>query len=130
MTVQTQFRALIALGAIFTAGCDGDVSGPPEPARSNVGSIVLELRPDTLSVNETTQLQATVLSVDGDALPNETVRFGSSSNDIATVSGAGLVTAIGPGVATITARAGNETAMVTVYVRDADGNVPGSPWDY
>lgn len=61
----------------------------------------------------------TVLSVDGDTLTDESVTFLSSDGDIVSVAGTGLVTAEGSGTATITARADDRSAMVTVYVRRA-----------
>jgi len=104
---------MITLGAMVALGCDDDVTGP------NVGSIVLQLEADTLAVNQTTQLQVTVLSVDGDTLTEENVTFLSSDEDIITVSDTGLATAVGPGLATVTARADASTATVTVFVRRA-----------
>jgi uncharacterized protein YjdB len=117
MSIRTWIGAgSIALGAMVALGCDDDevtITGP------TVGSIVLQLEADTLSVGGTTQLQATVLSVDGDTLTGETVAFTSSNEDIITVSNIGLVTAVGRGTATVTARADDSSATVTVFVRRA-----------
>lgn len=117
MNIRAQIGAgMIPLVAMIALACDEDVTAPVGPT---VGSIVLQLEADTLSVDQTTQLQATVLSVEGDTLSDETVTFLSSDDDIVSVSGTGLVTAEGSGTATITAGAADRTSTVTVYVRRA-----------
>jgi hypothetical protein len=116
------FLHSFVLGALLVLGCSNDVAGPNEihpgdaPGRQ-VGSIVIETGADTLWMDETTQLEATVLGVDGDTLTDETVTFTSTSDNILTVSSSGLVTAVGPGAANIIARAGARTATITVFVR-------------
>lgn len=117
MNIRTQIAAVITLCAMMAAGCDDDSTGPT--TGPTVGSIVLQLEADTLSVDQTTQLQATVLSVDGDTLTVETIAFLSSDDDIVTVSETGLVTAEGSGTATVTAQVDNRSATVTIYVRRA-----------
>jgi uncharacterized protein YjdB len=117
MRIRTWIGAgMITLGAMIAAGCDDDVTAPASPV---VGSIVLQLEADSLSVDQTTQLQVTVVSVDGDTLTEETVTFLSSDEDIITVSDTGLVTAEGSGTATVTAQVDNRSATVTIYVRRA-----------
>lgn len=131
--------AVIVLGAIIATGCSDGVAGPTGPTAPTapntptgptapmIGSIVLELEADTLSVNETTQLQATVLSVDGDTLIGQGITFESSDDDIAVISDAGLVTAVGPGTARITARADNRSATIEITVLSAVGSVHLQP---
>ncbi len=117
MNFQTQVAALLALGAMIGAGCDDDVTAPTGPAGPVVGTIVLVLEAHTLSVRQTTRLGATVLSVDGDTLTDSAIAFLSSDDDVATVSGDGLVTAESPGLATLTARVDDVTARAVVRVR-------------
>ena len=66
----------------------------------------------TLNPGDTQQLSTTVLPVDN----TDTLSYGSSDEDVATVSNTGLVTAIGVGTATITATSGScsDTCDVTV----------------
>ena len=66
-----------------------------------------------LKVNETHQLTATVFPSNA---TDKTVFWSSSDNGVATVSASGLVTAIGNGIATIYATAGNVTIMCLVSV--------------
>lgn len=79
----------------------------------------------TLSApDETVQLQATVRATNGTTVSGASVTWSSDAMDVATVDGDGLVTAAGPGAATVTADAsltdqgvsssGSGTAEVTV----------------
>jgi uncharacterized protein YjdB len=69
----------------------------------------------TLAVGDTRQLKASVQLTDGSLSPN--VVWESSNQNVAMVSGTGLVTAVGKGRATITARAsGDATRSATCDV--------------
>lgn len=65
----------------------------------------------------TATLPASVLDASGNTLPNLSVGWGSSNTAVAGVSQSGVVTAIAPGVATITASGGGRTgsARETVH---------------
>ena len=115
----------IALGAMMTLGCSDDEPGVTGPA---VDSIVLLLEADTLSVGATTRLQATARSADGETLPAETVTLTSSDEGVATVSDSGVVTAVGHGRATLTARTGDRSADAAIFVRRA-GSLTVTPGD-
>lgn len=63
------------------------------------------------------QLSATLVDAVGAPIPNATFTWTTSDQNIATVSGSGLVTSVGPlGNATITARSGVFSKAVTVEV--------------
>lgn len=70
-------------------------------------------KPATLKVGETTTLTATVAP--NNATESKTVTWTSSDNKVASVEN-GLIKAIAPGTATITAKAGEKTATYTVKV--------------
>lgn len=94
--------------------------------RQTAGSITID--PDTatlMAIGETVQLTAAVLDRNGQPVSNATVTWQSSDEDVATVSGQGLVTAVMNGTAAITARAESvsDTAMVTVLVPRTDRGV-------
>lgn len=91
------------------APCDGGVTGPV------VDSIDVSPRADTLTVGETVTLVASAYDADGAPL-EVSIAFSSSSNAVATVTPAGLVTAMGPGTATITASSGAASATVEIVV--------------
>ena len=91
--------------------------------------IAVSLVPDalTLEVGETGQLVAVVSG--GPAGTDRTVTFTSSNDNVATVDGSGVVTAVGAGVTTITARSTADTnaadaSAVTVTPEGTDAPPP------
>jgi hypothetical protein len=75
---------------------------------------VSEIR--TLTVGETTRLTAAVRNAAGGALSNA-IDWSSSNPDVATVAQGGVITARGPGVATIRATSGGRSGERAVTVR-------------
>jgi hypothetical protein len=71
---------------------------------------------DTMVTGGTQALTATVRNVVGTALPGQTVTFGTSDPAVGTVDAAGLVTAVAPGSATITATSGARSGQATLAV--------------
>lgn len=69
-----------------------------------------------LLITQQQQLTGTVTDASGNPIPNQTITWQSNNTNVATVSGSGLVTAVSPGTATITASSGSVsgTAQVTV----------------
>jgi trimeric autotransporter adhesin len=82
-----------------------------------VASIVVSPTLDTIVVGQTTQLAATARDAGGSALAGRVITWRSSDDAIAAVSSAGLVTAVAPGAATVTAAIGNVTSPARVVVR-------------
>ena len=79
----------------------------------------VSITPETASltsVGQTVQLTAVVRDSLGRPLPSEPVTWSSGNDGVATVNSQGLVTAVGPGTAEITARSGNVTGTMTVSV--------------
>ena len=95
----------------------GETAGPVA-----VTGVSLNSNSETLEVNQTVQLTATVSPSDAD---NQNVTWSSSNNSVATVTD-GLVTAIGAGTATITVTTedGNKTATCTVNVTTPAAPIP------
>lgn len=117
-------KAVFMLGAMTLLGCGGEVAGPEAPAPvdepgQRVGSLVLSAEADTIWLTETTQLHATVLGTDGDTLVDEAISYTSANESIITVSSTGLATAVGPGSAAVTARAGEGSATVVLFAAGA-----------
>ncbi|MDX1745013.1 MAG: Ig-like domain-containing protein [Halobacteriales archaeon] len=80
----------------------------------------LSLSPADLSftsIGSTAEIDVTVLDDDDEALPSSTVRWETSDASVARVDANGLVTAMGNGTASITARAGSVAATTSVAVR-------------
>ena len=84
------------------------VTAAPKPATG----ITLDQEELTLTVGDTETLVATVTPAD----TTDTVAWSSNKPAVATVDSNGMVTAVAPGEAIITAKAGEETATCTVKV--------------
>lgn len=89
------------------------------PAASRPATVELSPEAQVLSVGQTLQLTAQVLDQAGLSMTSEVagLSFSSSEASVASVDGTGLVTALAPGVAALTASAGAARATARVSVR-------------
>ncbi len=92
----------------------------PQPDRFVVASVTVGGPSEPLTVGQTAQLTATVKDQNGNVLTDKPVAWKSSSEAVATVSNAGLATAVGPGTATITATVENRSGELPLTVRAPD----------
>jgi uncharacterized protein YjdB len=104
-------------GAIITASAEGrsavasiTVSAVP------VASVLLTPDVSTIVVAQTVQLSAQVRDASGAALTGRTIVWTTNSAQVATVTSQGLVTAIAPGNATITATSEGRSASAAITV--------------
>lgn len=99
------------------------VSVTVEKAVVNVSSVELTPTTATLDIDDTQQLSANVLPSGAD---NKKVTYASGSDDIATVSATGLVTAIGEGTTdiTVTTEDGAKKATSSITVNAAEVTDP------
>ena len=91
---------------------------------------VVAVTPDTLALpalGQTAQLDAEVRDQIGRVMEGIRVSWSSADPTVAAVDSAGLVTAVGSGVATITARAGEAAGYALVRVMQSAGSVVVSP---
>lgn len=102
-------EAFVAIGLEATTPAANAVAFAPDTANVVTG-IVLNADAVTVDVDETFQLIAKTLPIDGD------VTFTSSDDTKATVSSKGLITGKASGSATITAVSGSASASVAVTV--------------
>ena len=79
------------------------------------------------ALGETVRLEAEVLDGNGHAIANAAIAWTSDNERIAEVDATGLVTAVGPGAATMTATHGNLRANAVVMVSQEAGSVRVSP---
>jgi subtilisin family serine protease len=70
----------------------------------------------SLVVGRTLQMSAAVRGASGQDVPGQTVTWTSSNTRVATVSASGVVTAVAPGTASITAAIGTIRASISVIV--------------
>ena len=102
-------EAFVAIGLEATTPAANAVAFAPDTANVVTG-IVLNADAVTVDVDETFQLIAKTLPIDGDVI------FTSSDDTKATVSSKGLITGKASGSATITAVSGSASASVAVTV--------------
>ncbi len=90
-----------------------------------VNSVVLTPATASLQGGQTVQLTATLKDIDGMVLSGRSINWSSSNNSIARVDQTGLVTAIAPGPATITATSEGQRGTSSVVV---SVGVSGGAW--
>ncbi|MDE6737241.1 MAG: Ig-like domain-containing protein [Treponemataceae bacterium] len=104
---------MAAVLALLVIGCEQD------PAPVVVERVMLNMTELTLMRGETARLTAAVMPENAD---NKTVTWQSSDTSVVTVGNDGTVTAVNAGTATITARAGDKTAVCAVTVNEITVN--------
>ncbi len=118
MTIRArQFRALILVPLVLACGDDDAGTGPESGGDAVARSLTIAPGTATLTaIADTARLAAEVRDQDGRSLAGATVSWSSLDEAVATVSGAGVVTAVAEGTARIVARSGTpaDTALVTV----------------
>ena len=114
-SVWYRFAALALGGIVAGYACGGDGAPPPPSEGCTVDAVTITTGDVTLaSFNETATLTASVTCVRGGTPPAPT--WSTSDAGIATVSAAGVVTAVGNGQATITASAGGQSGSISATV--------------
>lgn len=98
--------------AICCAACGGDKIAAPVATTVVVNQSTASID----GLGATTQLSATVEDQHGAPIPTATVTWSTSAANVATVSTAGLVTAVAQGTATITVADGSASATTVVTV--------------
>lgn len=139
-TVTPARRRWVAALALAAACGGGDAGGPtpppPPPAPpAPVASVELSPATATMAVGATQQFQATVRDAQGNVLAGRSVAWSASPITAATITTGGLMTAVAPGPATVTAavegRIGTASVTVTPQLptpscRDCLEVVPGN----
>ena len=107
---------MLPLIVFFMLSCEGDKNGPITPSNVAVTAISISL-PSGFGeciVGNTVQLTVTITPSNA---TDKTVSWSSSNSSIATVSPAGLVTAIAAGSVDITATCGGKRAVIKITVK-------------
>ncbi|MXW16167.1 MAG: hypothetical protein F4X60_03870 [Gemmatimonadetes bacterium] len=112
------FAMAALLLAYWTGGCGDTEPPPPAPRPTTVTVSPASVR---LAALETTvQLAAEVRDQYGQVMTGAVVTWTSGDATVASVDGSGLVTAVGEGVATIAATAGDARGTSAIAVSDPD----------
>ncbi len=118
--------AVVALAACGGGGTTPNPPGPPPPPPPAPVATVTVTPPATTLVPQATQaLTAATLDASGNPLTGRPVSWSTSAQSVATVSSAGLVTAVGPGSATITATSEGKSGSAAITVDDG-GLIPAT----
>lgn len=120
-TVSTQgvVTGIVPGTATITAVSEGTTGTALVTVSPRVASVSVTPGNDTATVGQTVLLTATPRDANGTALTGLVVGWSSSNNTIATVSAGGLVTAVAPGTATITATCDGQTGSSIITVTAA-----------
>jgi uncharacterized protein YjdB len=92
------------------------VTAAPPPPVVPVATVAVTPATASVAVGQTTPLTATLRDANGATLSGRAVSWSTSSGGIATVSTNGLVTAVAPGTATITATSEGKSGQSTITV--------------
>ncbi len=119
---------------LFISACGGGgTSGPnpppppPPPPPIPVATVTVEPGAATIAPTQTIQLTATTKDASGNTLSGRAVAWSSSSTSVATVAENGLVTAVSPGVATITAASEGRSGAAQITVQAPVATVAVAP---
>ena len=115
---------------LWTAfGCGGS-EGPaapatPEPRETAVARVTVAPESASLEVRTSLQLTAALLSSAGDTLSGRAIVWATDDPEVAVVSPAGTVTAVGAGTASITATSESRQGSTAITVTRSDLEVRG-----
>jgi alpha-tubulin suppressor-like RCC1 family protein len=105
------------LGAVALAACTAGDSGPTSPTPvPSVAFVTLNSPNTTMVIGQTQALTATLRDALGRVLTGRTVSWTSSKPGVALVDAQGLVTAVGPGSATVVAAIGGKSGSAEITV--------------
>lgn len=128
--MRTRLRGILAGGTLLLAACGGGGDGPAPstpttpttpgggggPPPPTVQSVLVLPAAVSLRVGASVTLSASPRSAAGAEVPNRTVSWSSGAPAVATVSTTGVVAAVAPGSATITATVDGVTGTAAVTV--------------
>ena len=122
------FDATAAGSLYVTAACDGmqaTIDVVIEPAR--VASIRVSTPPSKIVAGSTFRLAAATLDARGNSLTGHTIEWMTSDAKVASVSGDGIVTTLGPGNVKVIASCEGKTVSVAITIRGSRNSEPSAP---
>lgn len=119
---------VLACGILLGCGGGGEAAGPPPPPPPvPVATVSVEPGTSTLFVGASQTLSATVRDASGNALSGRSITWASNNTAVATVSTTGVVTAVAPGTASITATSEGRSGSAQVTVQAPVATVAVAP---
>jgi alpha-tubulin suppressor-like RCC1 family protein/uncharacterized protein YjdB len=119
--------ALAAGTATITATSGGRSGAATVVVSALVESVTVTAPSPTMAPGATQQLTATARDAAGNVLTGRSVTWSTNATAIATVSASGVVSALSPGTAVITATIGGRSGSVTILVQVPVASVTVSP---
>src|SRR5690606_16274157 len=104
-----------------------DPQNPENPEYSPVRSMIVSLEVSELAVGDTARASVRLRDEDGETITGPEVTWSARPSSVASVSSEGLITAIAPGTASITAYSGDVANAVSLVVTESSGDVQPSP---
>ena len=117
VSLRASVRGALVAGLLLAAGCGGEES-PTAPSAIEATISVTYPAGSTIFIGNQVQFEATVTLGDGSTQPAADATWSSDAPSVATVSPAGLVTAVAAGEATLSAEAnpaGRGSLRIRVY---------------
>ena len=122
--LRTRARVAAALACVLAFACADEPTGPPASFSVSVAAPPAS----SFTVGDTLRLEAEIRDHRGGALRGAVVAWSSSDARVVSVGPGGVVTAVSPGTATITAASGG--ALGTVQLSVADPEIAVLSWLY
>lgn len=119
---------LLGAGTLTLAACGDATPSEPEPAEPEVTQIEVDPPADTLfALDDTVRLTAMARDPSGEVVADASFEWSSSDTDVVVVGDDGLATAVGNGLATITAVAQDAEAAAELAVAQRAAAVEVTP---
>ena len=115
VSLRASVQGVLVAGLLLAAGCGGESPTAPSVAEA---TLAVTYPAGTIFIGHQVQFEATVTLGDGSTQPATDVAWSSDAPSVATVSPAGLVTAVAAGEATVSAEAnpgGRGSLRIRVY---------------
>ena len=125
----TTRHALVLTVLMLAAACGSDTSGPGTSTDTTVAAVVVtgaSGASTTLLPGVTSQLSAAATNAAGATLTGKSFAWSSSNTGVATVSADGLVTALAPGMSTVSAVSEGKTGTHSVVVNSVPVQGPAT----
>ncbi|MFN8574755.1 MAG: Ig-like domain-containing protein [Gemmatimonadaceae bacterium] len=116
MISEFRMRAWTTVTLAFAAACGGGGDGVSPPPTPVVTTVEISPSSATVDAGATLPLTATVKDQTGAAMGGQTVSWNSSAPAVATVSSAGIVSALTAGSTTVTASVGSKNGSASIAV--------------
>jgi len=115
-------RGPYLIASLLLAACGGGGTDPapppPPPPASPVASVAVDPATASLLPQQSQPLVATLRDASNQVLTGRSIAWSTDAQAVATVSSSGVVTAVGPGTATVTATSEGRSGLAQITVVD------------